>query len=220
MSLGTRPARAAERRRRYRDEMVTAILDASRDVMREQGVAALNLQEVARRVGVRAPSLYQYFDSKDALYDALFRLGVRLWAEYVEDIRVRQYGSPWELLRAIFEAYFDFADEHPEMYQLIHERHVPGFEPSDESLAESVRLTEEGIDAITEWIDRGEMDPGLPPDQAFDLVIAVMHGLVGGHVANDPADRGTESRFRRLLPAAVEMFRAAWTPEHRRGGPE
>lgn len=220
MALDSRTAHPTDRRRRYREEMVAAIISASRAVMREHGVAALNLQEVARRVGVRAPSLYQYFEGKDALYDALFRTGVRLWAERVAAIRVRRFDSPWDALRAIFEAYFDFADDHPEMYQLIHQRHVPGFVPSDESLAESVRLTEAGVEMLREWIDRGEIDPALSPEQAFDLVIAVMHGLVGGHLANDPDDRGPNSRFRGLLPAAVEMFRAAWTPAMRKGGPE
>jgi hypothetical protein len=34
---------------------------------------------VARRVGTRAPSLYEYFPGgKMAIYDALFRLGVQL----------------------------------------------------------------------------------------------------------------------------------------------
>src|SRR5690348_7081446 len=70
-----------ERRERNREEMRHAILEAARQVMHEEGVAALNLQEVARRVGVRAPSLYEYFPGKMALYDALFRMGVRLYAE-------------------------------------------------------------------------------------------------------------------------------------------
>ena len=50
--------------------------------MREQGVAALSLREVARRVQMQAPSLYAYFPSKMALYDALFLMAVRLRAEY------------------------------------------------------------------------------------------------------------------------------------------
>src|SRR5215469_18667450 len=70
-----------ERRQRNREEMKNAILEAARQVMREEGVAALNLQTVARRVGVRAPSLYEYFSGKMAIYDALFRMGIRLFAQ-------------------------------------------------------------------------------------------------------------------------------------------
>jgi AcrR family transcriptional regulator len=54
-------AHPAARRRRHREETIEAILSAARAVMRKEGVAGLNLQEVARRVGVRAPSLYEYF---------------------------------------------------------------------------------------------------------------------------------------------------------------
>src|SRR5919206_702435 len=72
----------SERRQRDRDEMTAAILDVAREIMREHGVAALNLNEVARRVGVKTPSLYEYFPGKAALYDELFRLGLRLYAEH------------------------------------------------------------------------------------------------------------------------------------------
>ncbi len=217
MTIGSeKPLTPAKRRRRNRDEMVAAILDTSREVMREHGVAALNLQEVARRLGIRAPSLYEYFDSKAALYDALFCVGVGLWAEYVDALLAREFRSPWDLLRAMFEAYIEFGDDHPEMYKLIHERHVPGFEPSEASLAESVHLTNQGIEALRPWIEKGTMSTGLSPDDAFDLVIGVMRGLAGAHVADRPGDRAPTARFRRLVPAAVALFEASWTPSNHR----
>ena len=68
------PGTPRERRRAQTRE---EILDAALAVMTEQGVAALNLTEVARRVGLRQPSLYQYFDSRTAVYDALFERGMQ-----------------------------------------------------------------------------------------------------------------------------------------------
>ena len=79
-----RPLSPQERRERNRQEMVTAILAAARAMMREQGVGALSLNEVARLVGLRGPALYEYFPSKTAVYDALFRLGTRLATEETE----------------------------------------------------------------------------------------------------------------------------------------
>ena len=132
-----------ERRQRNRDrnreEMKAAILDAARAVMREEGVAALNLQEVARRVGVRAPSLYEYFPGKAAIYDALFRMGVRLSAERSERL-AQTSPSLWEYARASLEHYMTFAQDYPELYQLCFERPVPGFVPSEENMNESRQL--------------------------------------------------------------------------------
>src|SRR5215472_6791924 len=99
---------AATRRRRHRAEVVGVILDAARAVMREQGVAALNLNEVARRVGMRTPSLYEYFDGKMALYDALFALGVRLFRERMGAVFAADL-APGARLRAAIEAYLRFA---------------------------------------------------------------------------------------------------------------
>ena len=59
---------AAERRAVTRSE----ILSAAWDVCRADGIAALSMREVARRVGLQPPSLYSYFDSKNAIYDAMF----------------------------------------------------------------------------------------------------------------------------------------------------
>ncbi|MDP9436233.1 MAG: TetR/AcrR family transcriptional regulator, partial [Actinomycetota bacterium] len=42
---------------------------------REHGLAALSLRDLARRLGMAAPSLYSYFDSKHGLYDAMYADG-------------------------------------------------------------------------------------------------------------------------------------------------
>jgi len=52
-------------------EMMTAILDAARAVMREEGVAAAETCMSCPSVGLRPPSLYEYFPGKMALYDAV-----------------------------------------------------------------------------------------------------------------------------------------------------
>ena len=57
------------------------ILDAAWDLARRDGLAAITLREVARRVGMRAPSLYTYFPAKNAMYDAMYADGARQLAE-------------------------------------------------------------------------------------------------------------------------------------------
>src|ERR1700690_1826104 len=64
-----------DRRARRRQETIEEILDIAEDVMAEEGVNGLSLAEVARRLGVQPPSLYKYFPSLMAVYDAIFLRG-------------------------------------------------------------------------------------------------------------------------------------------------
>src|SRR5712692_6825988 len=198
-----------ERRQRNREEMKNAILDAARQVMREEGVAALNLQEVARRVGVRAPSLYEYFPGKMAIYDALFRMGVRIYAERSE-LLAQTNPSLWERARASLEHYMTFAQDYPELYQLVFERPVPGFVPSEESMNESRQFLGKADQIVEQGLEHGSLVLGISPVQARDLFIAMMHGLTALHIANEPEIPVGSGRFGSLIPAALALFRAAW----------
>ena len=60
--------RQAERREATRLE----IIEAAWVIAKEQGLAQLTLRDVADRVGMRPPSLYTHFASKNAIYDAMY----------------------------------------------------------------------------------------------------------------------------------------------------
>jgi len=77
LSAVTTDAMPLDRRRRRRLETIEEVLDVAVEIMTEQGVAGLSIGEVARRMGIRPPSLYVYFASKEAMYDAVFLRGSR-----------------------------------------------------------------------------------------------------------------------------------------------
>src|SRR5277367_5249075 len=58
-----------------REAKVAAIVASAWKLAREHGIAGVSLHALAREVGMRQPSLYGYFDSKLALYDAMFADG-------------------------------------------------------------------------------------------------------------------------------------------------
>src|SRR5215510_753994 len=78
-----------DRRARRRQETIDEILDLAEAIMTEEGVNGLSLAEVARRLGVTSPSLYKYFPSLMAVYDALFARGAR---EQLEAMRAGMVG--------------------------------------------------------------------------------------------------------------------------------
>src|SRR2546423_2024265 len=123
---------------RRREATKAEILDAAWELVAQEGLAGLSLRDLAARVGMRAPSLYQYFDSKHAIYDAMFAQGAR---EALEEVNVEEgSGEPGEQLRASAHKMFDFVTRNPERSLLLFQRTIPGFEPSPESYEPAVLL--------------------------------------------------------------------------------
>jgi AcrR family transcriptional regulator len=187
--------------------MIARILAAAREIMRAEGVAALTMQELARRLGMRAPSLYNYFSGKMDVYDALFRLGFTLFGEHME--ASVQGAQTWqEEVRLNFEGHMAFALQNPELYQLCFQRPVPGFTPSEESLQMSFRMLRRSY----EW--GAALLPGMRTDlnaqQMVDLLIAIMHGLAALHLANEPDLPAGQGRFGSLTPAVMDLLNKAW----------
>ena len=208
LPVTVKPLAVQSRRERNRAEMRSAILDAARAVMRENGVAALNLNQVATIIGVKTPSLYEYFDGKMALYDSLFRLGFELFAERMN--RVMESAQTWqESLRGAMETYMQFALDFPELYQLCFERPVPGFVPSEESMRLSWGLVQKSSQRVEQLMRAGGDWLGLTPAQLTDLSIAIMHGLTAQHLANEPDLPIGNGRFGSLIPAVLALFQAA-----------
>jgi AcrR family transcriptional regulator len=208
MTMLTPPPTLSPRRQRNHERMVQIILDTARQYMRENGVAALSMHELARRLEIRPPSLYNYFTGLMDIYDALFRLGFELWGEYFQDYT--RGAQTWQdEVRLSMEAYLTFALQNPELYQLCFERPVPGFVPSEQSLQASFAILEEGYARIAGL--KADLHTDLPPEQVADLVIALMHGLTALHMANQPQLPLGQGRFGALIPAAVAVLDKAWS---------
>jgi AcrR family transcriptional regulator len=209
-ATGRRGLSVQERRQRNREEMHTGILAVAREIMREQGVAALNLNEIARRVGITTPALYTYFPSKMALYDELYRVGIRLFREAEEELW-RTTAPDWERIHAWFALRLALADEHSDLYHLVFDVPIPGFVLTPETLEEVDQFYQVILRGITEVIEAGVMRPDLPPEVATHLLITMRLGLVAAHVGKHRRVSPPED-YARLVPAIVVVLRAAWEP--------
>jgi AcrR family transcriptional regulator len=198
-----------QRRRRYRDEIIEDVLGIAREMMRGDGVAALSFNEIARRLGMQPPSLYHYFESKNAIYDELFRRGFEEFGRAMAQ-RPSQDGTLREKLQSAMETYMRFAQENPDLYQLMFQRPVPEFVPSETSMAASLAALGAARAQFAETLQGAELTLRIPLEQALDLVIAFEHGLTELHLANNPELPVGEGRFGKLIPQAVQLIFDAW----------
>lgn len=182
--------RRAERREETRQE----ILAAAWEVARRNGVAGLTLREVAVRVGMQPPSLYSHFESKNAIYDAMFAQGWRQLNERIAEVTPRAPSDPRARLAFIAMTFFDFAVEDMARSQLMNVRILPDFTPSPEAYQPAL----ESLDTLRRHL----RDLGVRRDADADLFTALVGGLISQQHANDPG--GT--RWRQLVPRAVDMF--------------
>ncbi|MEO6062180.1 MAG: TetR/AcrR family transcriptional regulator [Thermoflexales bacterium] len=193
------------RKQRNREATIQSMLDAARTIMREEGVAALSMQELARRMEMRSPSLYNYFSSKMDIYDTLFRVGISRYDAHLEEMLKTAAGIRDEI-RIGVESYMTFALAHPELFHLCFERPVPGFVPSQTSLELSFGMLNKAYARVSQFAP--DLNPKVSPRQVVDLVIAVAHGLTALHLANEPNLPSGQGRFGSLTIAAVSMLEA------------
>ena len=170
------PPAIGKHRDRVRAMMRQDILDAARAIMREQGIKELSMRALARAVGVTAPTLYDYFPSKDGVLDALFQQGTdRLLREFEEAVSTNDPG--FSQLRGIAAAYRTFAHAEPDLFQLMFSRPDPAYCPNDEVKSRSAGLFEILVGAIKLAIDTGHLRTVDPTATALAAWAAV-HGFV------------------------------------------
>ncbi len=182
------------RRRSARD----AIVEAAWALVAEQGLAGLSLRDLARRAGISTPTVYAYFDSKNAIYDAMFGKAATQFAERMAE--PYECDDPRDLLVARMRRFCEFCTSDPARYQLLFQRTLPGFEPSPESYAPAVRA----LHGARELLALN----GITEPRHLDLGTALMTGLVDQQVSNDPGG----DRWTRLIDESIDMFLAHCQP--------
>ena len=177
-----------------REERIAEIVAAAWELAREEGVAAISLHGLARKVGMRQPSLYSYFDSKHALYDAMFADGNRRLLAALDTLDLPD--DPREAGKVHTRAFVRFSLDHPEVHALLFTRPIPGFAPS----AESYAIAQQVLDgAVALMHAAGVTEPG-----DVDCLVAMIAGLLSAQLTNDPGGDRWVRHLDRLLDLYVD----------------
>jgi AcrR family transcriptional regulator len=198
-----------DRRQRRRQETIEEVLDIAVEIMTEHGVAGLSIGEVARRMGIRPPSLYVYFPSKEAMYDAVFLRGARAILEHVRaqtaDVETDVRPLNAQLLDAA-RAMVRWSIEHPAYTQLLFWRPVPGFAPSDEAYAPAVELVQLSRSNFLTLQERGLIRADVDIDDVLRDWTVLSSGVVSQQLSNAPDETFDRGAFTSRLPTLVAMF--------------
>jgi AcrR family transcriptional regulator len=202
------PVLQPDRRTRRRQETIEEVLDIAAAIMVEQGVAGLSIGEIARRMGIRPPSLYGYFPSKHALYDALFARGAREVLATMEALTssLPTDASLEQRLQTVGTAFVRWSIEHPAYSQLLFWRPVPGFNPSPEAFEPATRLLEATQQQFAQMQSSGLLRADVPVEVMLRDWIILVAGVVSQQLSNLPHESFDEGTYTAALPNLVAMF--------------
>ena len=165
----------AHRKSRKGELTAERILDAAEELFAERGYAGTSLRDVATAVGIRIPSLYNHFESKEALYGAVFERDLRPVLRALSDYAVpgRDGGEP---PRKLVETVMRVMAAHPRLPSLIQHETLTGGEHLTPTLRSwMVPLFARGDELV-------EVGPGgsrWDRDELSLLVLAMYHVIVG-----------------------------------------
>lgn len=198
-----------DRRHRRRLETIEEVLDHAVEIMAEDGVAGLSLGEIARRIGIRPPSLYVYFPSKHDLYDALFARGWRLLLDTMksyEDAHPPVEDDLAAVLLRFGAQFVRWSVENLAYAQLLFWRPVPGFRPTDSAYVPAVELYEHSVSRLARLQQRGLIRPDVDIASVQRDWTVLIAGVVSQQLANAPDEAFDRGRFTSALPGLAEMF--------------
>ena len=178
------------RRKSARD----AIVDAAWELVQAEGLAALTLRELAKRAGITTPTVYAYFNAKNAIYDAMFGRAAHEFADRMSE--PYDCEDPRAILAEGVRRFLEFCTSDVARYQLLFQRTIPGFEPTAQSFSPAVRA----LDGVRERLALNNVtDP-----RHVNMWTALTTGLADQQISNDPGG----DRWARLVDDFVAMFLA------------
>jgi AcrR family transcriptional regulator len=186
-----RRMRAPERRRQ--------LLTVARKVFGRRGYHTVTMDTVAKEAGVTKPILYDHFPSKRELYLALLEADLANLRQRVGEALESSPGNR-ERIRASFQAYFDFVDDHAEGFRLLMQEAVG----AEQQFREMVSRFREDILAEVANVMVRESQGRLDRREAEDVALGLI-GMAEIVAQNHP---GRSKRERRKT--VDTLVRLAW----------
>jgi AcrR family transcriptional regulator len=183
-ALHTTAPPAAPRRRKG-ERTAERILDAAEALFAERGYAGAKLRDVAARVGLRTPSLYNHFPNKESLYAAVLERGIRPVLDVLTEVVEARERNDRDVRRVV-EKTMALVGRRPDIPRLIQHETLSGGLHLTPMLREWIQRT---FARAYEMVEASSASSRWTPDQFPLLVLAMYHVFVGyfaiAHVYRD-----------------------------------
>lgn len=171
----------AERRQRQKEEVHTAILSAAWQLVEAEGWQALSIRKIADAIEYSVPVIYDHFANKEAILFEFTKKGFSLLNEDLTKA-VKQHRSAERQIEAIAHAYWDFAFNNKEYYQIMYGLGMPSCEAVRQigELKEFTEIVSAPINSLIEHNGQKKGDAFLKLHTFWSM----LHGLISINMMN------------------------------------
>ncbi len=199
-----------KRRETQRQATRDAILSSAQEIAREQGWQAVTIRRIAEKIDYSAPIIYEYFKNKEAVFAELQQLGFKILQDKMQaaaDLSQTD-PNPRAALLAIVDAYIRFADECPELDQVMH-RLSSAAVPTEDSFANAKDVCDIVESVLHRW---AAAEKAQLPDimQAVEISWALLHGLTSIATLGRFQEDGVQ-HTKDLAHKAINDLLTAWS---------
>ena len=169
------PAPTAAQPTRKGDRTALQILDAAEDLFAECGFSGTTLRDVATRVGIQIPSLYNHFESKEGLYAAVLERGLEPVIHVLANL-VAESSQQRPDARPVVQSIMAVLDARPHLPRLLLHETLAGGQRLTPVLRSAIGPIFENAQKVTETATQGTR---WRSDQVPQLVLALYHVVLG-----------------------------------------
>lgn len=163
------------------DQVRKNILDAALEILYNEGFANLSMRKIAKKTGMTAANIYNYFKKKDEIYLAIQTRGFAELFSTFHKIEKKEK-NPLAAIKKMIHAYIDFGTANPDQYEIMFTRNTPKYaDYLGTSLEPAARIEKETAMRVAETAQRVLSGiPGAGPEAAAVTITVwtALHGLV------------------------------------------
>ncbi len=158
------------------------ILDAAEVLFAESGYAGTTLRDVAASVGIRIPSLYNHFPSKDSLYAAVLERVTGPVVQLLSGLVAPPPESNDRDTHRVIEEIMDLLSKHPTLPRLLQHETLTG----GQRLTPMLRTAFAPIFSKASEVVAAREDTGRWKPEQIPLLVLAMYHIVAGYFAIAP----------------------------------
>lgn len=191
----------AERRLRQKEEIKSSILATAWQLVKEEGWQSLSIRKIADAIEYSAPVIYDHFENKEAILLEFGKNGFGLLIKRLQQAK-KKSDDPAEQLKAVADAYWNFALKNKEYYQLMFGLGIACCE-TDKCIPEASVFRDLVMNPISIILEKNKKE-GINACLKYHTFWSVMHGLISIKMMNNSNVSSELNKM--VLDDAIEGF--------------